>query len=163
MGKLCGMAWLWRGRGLRRTWRFFAPSFGNRIVPKPARERMAAQKPLQSQPNSPQHAETLDRLVGILRASGIKPAIPREQKRQVRFVKTQCQERNAHVRRNRLWSVLFFLQMNHPAAFISPPARHFAAAVANPWSGMQTALWPRRSSDGLRCPIPRGSLPGGSA
>src|SRR6266568_1930298 len=96
MGDLCRMTCRRSSRDMCCPWRFFAPVFRNRVVAKLAREWMAAQQPLQAQPSAAQHAEALNRLVSILRAGGIKPAVPREQKGQIRFVKTQRQKRDAH-------------------------------------------------------------------
>src|SRR5215469_6000170 len=110
------------GRDLRSDGRLFAPSFWNGVVAKPRREGMAAEQPLQSQPNSPCDAETLNRLVGIMRTAGVKPAVPRKQKRQIRFVKATRQERCTHGQAlwNRPQPVLFRWKACHFFGFHFP-------------------------------------------
>ena len=68
----------------------------NRVVAKSARKGMTAREALHAQPHAARHAKALDGLIGILRTSGLEAAISREEKRQVRFVKTQGEKRDSH-------------------------------------------------------------------
>lgn len=68
----------------------------NRVVAKFARKGMTAGEALHAKPDAARHAEALDSLVGILRTRGLEAAISREEQGQVRFVKTQREERGSH-------------------------------------------------------------------
>ena len=68
----------------------------NRVVAKSARKRMTAREALHAQPHAVRNAEALDGFIGILRTSGMEPAIPGEEKGQVRFIKTQREKRGGH-------------------------------------------------------------------
>ena len=57
---------------------------------------MTAREALHAKPDAAGHAETLDGFIGILRTSGMEPAIPGEKKGQVRFIKTQREKRGWH-------------------------------------------------------------------
>jgi len=68
----------------------------NRVVAKPARKGMTAREALHAKPDAARNAEALDGLIGILRTSGLEAAISREEKRQVRLIKTQREKRDSH-------------------------------------------------------------------
>ena len=68
----------------------------NRVVTKSARKGMTVREALHAKPDAAGHAETLDGFIGILRTSGMEPAIPGEKKGQVRFIKTQREKRGWH-------------------------------------------------------------------
>ena len=68
----------------------------NRVVAKSARKRMTAREALHAQPHAARNAKAVDGLIGVLRTSGLKAAISREEQRQVRFVKTQREKRDSH-------------------------------------------------------------------
>src|SRR5690242_827166 len=96
VGNLSGACRAGRSGSLPRGQRSFVPTLRNWVAAKLARKRMATQQALQSQPNSARRAETFDGFVGILRAGGMKPAVPREQEGQIRFVKPQRKKREAY-------------------------------------------------------------------
>src|SRR6266481_3053248 len=83
------------------TWLRVSPGFRHGIVPKSAGKRMAAKQPFERQPRPARHAKTLDRLVRIHRARGLKPAASAHEQRQIRLVKSQCSEREAHAAASR--------------------------------------------------------------
>jgi len=68
----------------------------NRVVAKSARKGMTAREALHAQPHAARHAKALDGFIAVLRTSGLKAAISREEQRQVRFVKTQGEKRGSH-------------------------------------------------------------------
>ena len=68
----------------------------NWVVAKVARKGMTAGETLHAKPDAARHAEALDGFIGILRTSGLETAISREKQGQVRFVKTQREERGSH-------------------------------------------------------------------
>ena len=68
----------------------------NRVVAKSARKGMTAREALHAKPDAARHAEALDGFIGILRTSGMEPAISREEHGQVRFIKTQGEKRGLH-------------------------------------------------------------------
>ena len=87
---------------MRLSWvmlRCGSQTFWNRIVSKPARERLAAQQALQSQPRSAPYAETLDRFIRVSGTCRLEPAAPCKQKRKVRFVDAKGCQRHAHCHR----------------------------------------------------------------
>ena len=60
----------------------------NRVVAKFARKGMTAREPLHAEPYAARNAEALDGFIGVLRTCRVETAISREEKRQVRLVKT---------------------------------------------------------------------------
>jgi len=90
----------------------FVPTFRNGVIAKLARKRVAAKQALQPQPNSARYSEVFDRFVRILRACRLKPAVPRKQEGQIRFVEPKRKKRdlNGLTWWDRLQSVLFSLK-----------------------------------------------------
>ncbi|OLD61341.1 MAG: hypothetical protein AUI53_06115 [Acidobacteria bacterium 13_1_40CM_2_60_7] len=59
---------------------------------------MAPQQALDGKPCAARKAESFDRLVGIFRTGGLKPATSGEEVGEVRLIHTQGQERGAQMR-----------------------------------------------------------------
>jgi len=59
---------------------------------------MASQQSFDGEPCAARKAESLDRLVGISRTGGLKPATSGEEVGEVRLIHTQGQERGAQMR-----------------------------------------------------------------
>src|SRR5437870_2874830 len=110
------------------------PSLWDRVVADLARKRMAPQQSLQAQPNPTRHAKALDRFVGILRAGGMKAAVPRKQNGQIGLVEPRAKREmctgsdsgTEFSPSSSLWSFAIFCSLT------SSPARRFRAAAANP-------------------------------
>src|SRR6266566_8116667 len=73
-------------------------SFWHGIKPERPRNRMASQQALDGEPCAARKAESLDRLVGILRTRGPKPATSGEEMGEVRLIHTQRKECGTQMR-----------------------------------------------------------------
>src|ERR1700741_1570336 len=68
------------------------------IISKLSRQWLTPQQALQRKPRAPRHAETLHRFIGVARAGGHEAATSADQHRQIRFVKSQCHQRQTHAK-----------------------------------------------------------------
>ncbi len=83
---------------------------------------MAAQQPLQSDPNPTRDSKSLNRLVGVTRTRGLKAATPCEQNRQIRFVEAQREQSRAH-RNGTLHAYTLFSRRSKSAVSAANSAR----------------------------------------
>ena len=76
---------------------------------------MAAKQPLERQPRPARHTKTLNRLVRIHRTRGRKPAASAHKQRQIRLVKSQRSEREAHASASRCAAYAFGMSRSKSA------------------------------------------------
>src|SRR5216684_1727383 len=76
---------------------------------------MAAKQPLKRQPRPSRHAKTLDRLVRVHRARRLEPAASADEERQIRLVKSQRAQREAHAAASRSAAYAVGMRRNNSA------------------------------------------------
>src|ERR1700737_3835001 len=70
--------------------------FRHRVISKFSRKRLTSQQTLQCEPRSAYYTESLNGLVRVSRAGGLKAAASSHQNRKVRFLKTQREQRQTY-------------------------------------------------------------------